>query len=302
MTDRRYLAVDLGKTSCRARLFDAHGVISEKTGPGAPGVADLDGAAQSAHAFRGVLLQLPASERVHLDGVGIGAAGVEAAPAAARDLVAQVRELTGAPVALINDALAAHAGAFNGGKGTILIVGTGAVAYAVAADGVTRQVDGWGPWLGDEGSGRWIGQEGLLAALRDVDGRGAPTSLTNRARALVGDLAAAPAWVSAEGNPARRLGRFTPEVLDAAGEGDAVARDIVIRACDALLATARATQATEVSLWGGVIAHPYFFTQLTTRFAQEGITIIRPQGSALDGAALIITRADLAYEERIIRG
>lgn len=302
MTKPRQLAVDLGKTSCRVRLFDADGVIAEDSGPGAPGIAELNGAALSAQAVRQVFLRLPATDRAALAGVGIGAAGVEAAPAAARDFVAEVRRFTGAPVALINDALAAHAGVFDGGGGVILIIGTGAIAYAVADDGATRQFDGWGPWLGDEGSGRWIGQEGLLAALRDFDGRGAPTALTARAAALVGDLAAMPAWVSAGGNPARRLGRFTPDVLDAAGSGDSIAGDIVTRACNALTATARAAGAPELAVWGGVSGHPYFLAELTATFAEAGITIVPSRGSALDGSALIITRTDLGYEERIIRG
>ncbi|PPL19112.1 N-acetylglucosamine kinase [Microterricola pindariensis] len=302
MTEPRFLAVDLGKTSCRLRLFDANGVIAEESGPGAPGIADLDGAARSAEAIHDVFLRLPAGERASLAGVGIGAAGVEAAGIVARDLVAAVREFTGAPVALINDALAAHAGVFGGGGGVILIIGTGAIAYAVTEDGVTRQIDGWGPWLGDEGSGRWVGQEGLMAALRDFDGRGPATALTDRARSLVGDLAAMPAWVSAEGNPARRLGRFTPDVLDAAGDGDAVAMGIVARACDALVHTARAAATTEIAVWGGVADHPYFSAVLTATFAEAGITIIPSRGSALDGSALIIMRTDLGYEERIIRG
>ena len=301
-TKPRRLAVDLGKTSCRMRLFDEDGTISEQTGPGAPGIADLDGAALSAQAIRTVFHRFSAEDLAGLAGVGIGAAGVEAARGAARALAAEVRGFTGAPVALINDALAAHAGAFAGGAGVILIIGTGAIAYAVGDDGTTRQFDGWGPWLGDEGSGRWIGQEGLSAALRDFDGRGTPTALTSRATALVGDLAAMPAWVSAEGNPARRLGRFTPDVLQAADDGDAVARDIVHRACDALAATARAAGAAELAVWGGVTGHPYFSAELTKTFANAGITIIASRGSALDGAALIITRTDLGYEERIIRG
>ena len=302
LTEPRRLAVDLGKTSCRIRLFDAGGTIAEESGPGAPGLADFDGAAKSAHAIRTVLNRFSPENRADIEGVGIGAAGVEAARAAAEDLAARVRAFTGAPVALINDALAAHAGAFDGGAGVILIIGTGAIAYAVAEDGKTRQIDGWGPWLGDEGSGRWIGQEGLLAALRHFDGRGAPTALTLRAADLAGDLAAMPAWVGAESNPARRLGRFAPDVLDAAADGDPVARDIVSRACTALAATARAAGSPELAVWGGVAGHPYFAAELTATFAAAGITIIPSRGDALDGAALIITRTDLGYEERIIRG
>lgn len=302
MTEPRYLAVDLGKTTCRLRLSDAHGIIAEHRGPGAPGLADHDGPALSAAAIRVPFERFTAAQLHGLAGMGIGAAGVEAARSSVDTLVRAVRGFTGVPVAVINDALAAHAGAFAGGPGVILIVGTGAIAYSVAADGHTEQIDGWGPWLGDEGSGRWIGQEGLSAALRASDGRGAGTALLERAHTLVGDLAAMPAWVAAEGNPARRLARFTPDVLDAAAEGDAVARDIVQRACESLALTVRASGSRELSVWGGVLDHPYFAAELTATFRRGDLTIVPPRGSALDGAKLIITRTDLGYEERIIRG
>lgn len=301
MTGPRFLAVDLGKTSCRLRLWDADGVIAEESGPGAPGIADAGGAALSAAAIREPFARFAAADLVGLAGVGIGAAGVEAGRAAAGGFAREVRAFTGAPVALINDALAAHAGAFAGGPGVILIIGTGAIAYAVSPGGETRQVDGWGPWLGDEGSGRWIGQAGLTAVLHELDGRGPATVLTAAARGLVGDLRAMPAWVAAEGNPARTLGRFTPFVLDAAQDGDAVARDIVARACALLAATAASTGTRELTVWGGVAAHPYFSPVLTAACADAGMTILPPRGSALDGAALIISRTDLGYEERIIR-
>ncbi|MBF4992916.1 ATPase [Arthrobacter gandavensis] len=294
------LAVDLGKTSCRMRLFDAEGTIAEHSGPGAPGIADAP--ALSVQAIRNVYDRFPPERLAALAGVGIGAAGVEADRGAARQLASEVREFTGAPVALINDALAAHAGTFAGGPGVILVIGTGAIAYAVAEDGATAQFDGWGPWLGDEGSGRWIGQEGLAAALRAFDGRGPHTALTARAAVLAGDLTALPAWVAAGGNPARRLGLFTPDVLEAAADGDPVARDVVRRACSALTGTARASGAAELAVWGGVTSHPYFSAELAKAFANAGITIIAPLGNALDGAALITARTDLGYEERIIRG
>lgn len=301
MSGPRFLAVDLGKTSCRLRLWDDDGVLAEESGPGAPGIADAGGAALSAAAIRAPFERITAADRAGLAGVGIGAAGVEAGRAVAGDFIREVRGFTGAPVALINDALAAHAGAFAGGPGVILIIGTGAIAYAVSADGATHQVDGWGPWLGDDGSGRWIGQAGLTAVLHELDGRGPATALTGPAHDLVGDLRAMPAWVAAEGNPARTLGRFTPFVLDAATAGDAVARDIVARACAHLAVTAAATGTRTLTVWGGVAAHPYFSTVLTAVFADAGMTIIPPRGSALDGAALIISRTDLGYEERIIR-
>ena len=70
------LAVDLGKTSCRAA---AHGRRSE--GPGAPGLASPGGMRAALAAIQAV-----AREFDPVDEVIVGAAGALAAPEAARSL------------------------------------------------------------------------------------------------------------------------------------------------------------------------------------------------------------------------
>jgi len=57
---------------------------------------------------------------------------------------------------LVHDAVIAHAGAFAGGDGVVVIAGTGSAAYARASDGRTRTAGGWGYLFGDEGSAFWI--------------------------------------------------------------------------------------------------------------------------------------------------
>ena len=80
------------------------------------------------------------------------------------------------PVHIDHDAIAAHVGAFLGSTGVIVIAGTGAIGFAVDSQGVRYRADGWGGWIGDEGSRFWIGMEGLKASFRAHDGRGEPTS------------------------------------------------------------------------------------------------------------------------------
>lgn len=75
------------------------------------------------------------------------------------------------------DAAAALAGAFAGGPGIILISGTGAICFGKGKNDDLVRSGGWGYLLGDEGSGYYIGNRGILAALKDLDGRGAPTRL-----------------------------------------------------------------------------------------------------------------------------
>jgi hypothetical protein len=66
-------------------------------------------------------------------------------------------------VAAVSDVELAHAAAFGGGPGVLVVAGTGSIAVARDRRGRWRRAGGWGQLLGDEGSGFWIGR----AALRD---------------------------------------------------------------------------------------------------------------------------------------
>src|SRR5437588_3321817 len=148
------LAVDLGKTFCRAA---AGGRRVE--GAGAPGLSTPGGVRAAEAAILAV-----AGELGPVDEVIVGAAGALPLPAAARALGdALLVALRAERVTVTSDAVTAHAGALGGEPGVVLIVGTGVVALAIDADGALRRADGWGPWLGDEGGGAWIGAAGLRA-------------------------------------------------------------------------------------------------------------------------------------------
>ena len=179
------LAVDLGKTSCRAA---ARGRRSE--GPGAPGLAAPGGMRAAEAAILAVAREFdPADEVI------VGAAGALAAPDAARALGdALLASLRAKRVAVTSDAVIAHAGALDGKPGVVLIAGTGVVALAIGADGTLRTADGWGPWLGDEGGGAWIGAAGpARGAARPRRPRPVHHAARRRPRPLrrAGDLARA---------------------------------------------------------------------------------------------------------------
>lgn len=211
------LAVDLGKTGCRAVLWTGpdspeHPV---REVPGAPGLAESGGvdaavaAVTAAAAFGDELASGLPSGR--LDAVCVGAAGAAADPAAARSLAELLLDaLPTDEVAVTSDAVTAHAGALGGGAGVVLAAGTGSVTVGIGEGGTFARVDGWGPWLGDEGSGAWIGRAGLRAALRSHDGRGPATALTGAAADRYGDLDRLPAAVGHSANPARLTATFAP--------------------------------------------------------------------------------------------
>jgi N-acetylmuramic acid 6-phosphate etherase len=267
------LAVDLGKTSCRAA---AGGRRAE--GAGAPGLAAPGGVRAAEAAILAVARDLGP-----VDEVIVGAAGARLAPDAARALgEALLASLRAERVAVTSDAVIAHAGALNGQPGVVLIVGTGVVALAIDANGALCTVDGWGPWLGDEGGGEWIGAAGLRAALRAHDGRGPSTTLLDAARARFG----APETWPAQLTGAAALASFAPDVL--AAEGDAAAQAIVRAAAEALAATARAAGNGPVAMVGGLAG----FAAL-----REQLDLIPPAGDALDGAL----RLGAIHEPHLVR-
>lgn len=304
------VAVDLGKTTCRVR-FGAGADRLELRGAGSPGLATVDGTAAAFAALAPLIdaaLQRAGRDPDGEEGprpvrlLGIGAAGAEADRAAATRLAELARERWGAETAVGSDVLTAHLGAFSGGPGTVLIAGTGAVAWHISADGSRARSDGWGPLLGDEGSGRWIGQQGLIGALRGADGRGPRTALEDDAAALAGGLDALPAFIGS-GDAARKLASFAPAVLDRAREGDAIAGRIAARAAELIARAAAAVTPDrgEVAVVGGLAEDAGFLGGLLSALRSHGLSPRRPDGTALDGAAELARRHDLPHERYAVR-
>jgi len=331
------LSVDLGKTNSRIRLDDASGRV-ERQGPGFPGFAAEASVGLALAAIIPLVEALGADRLTGLVTIGIGAAGVDSNPASARAFVLRLREHWDTEVAIASDVLTAHLGAFAGETGTVLIAGTGAVAYSIH-DAEARRSDGWGPWLGDEGSGRWVGQTGLVCALRAADGRGPATALEQDARDLSADLGVGPgaglsAGLSADlgadlsadlgaglsaglgaglsalpraltggSDVARLLASFAPTVLRRAADGDGVASSIVDDAIAHLVATTAAitVPCTPVSVVGGLAENPEFLRRLLVELRHHRLRPHRPVGTPLDGAVTLATRRNLPHERYVIR-
>jgi N-acetylglucosamine kinase-like BadF-type ATPase len=296
------LGVDLGKTSCRVRLVTPDGAV-EAAWSGAEGFAAADGAAQALAAFDGALSALPEGAPHAIRRIGVGAAGVDAGREAARAFAAELARRHRAEVAIVSDALAAHAGALGGATGTVLVAGTGAVAFHLDDAGAVTRADGWGIWLGDLGSGRWIGQEGLRRVLQARDGLGPRTTLTDAAAALAGAVDALPRYVSGTARPERVLGGFAPVVLEHAAAGDAVAAAIVAEAVARLAATTAACTAPgeRLSLVGGLTGSAWFSARLAAALAARGLAPTAPLGDPVAGALLLCAASDLPHERSAIR-
>lgn len=306
------LAVDLGKTGCRAALW-AGTSRTDAEGPGAPGLASPGGAALAEAAILAVatrLLRAAGLDRVEL--VGVGAAGVLAASGPARQLAASLcASLPARTAAVASDAVTSHAGALGCEPGVVLAAGTGAVVLAVGPDGTRHQADGWGPWLGDEGSGAWLGLHGLRAVLRAADGRGPATALQAAAERRFGPPPALVAALEGHANPPRLAASFAADVARVAETGDMVAAGLLREAAAALAGSVRSAAAhladagpVRFAIVGGLASlGPILIGPLLEALRRDAAWLqpIIPCGTALDGARLLAVRRDTLHEGGVVR-
>ncbi|HEX5328250.1 MAG TPA: BadF/BadG/BcrA/BcrD ATPase family protein [Acetobacteraceae bacterium] len=309
------LAVDIGRTGCRAALWQAGASQPEAIamGDGSLGLCAMDGAGVAETAILAVVKPLLEIHRVdRVDAVGVGAPGAMEAPATARRLAEQLaRSLPARMVAVTSDAITSHAGALGGKPGVVLAAGTGAVTVAIGSHGQFRRVDGWGPWIGDEGSGAWLGRCGLQAAARAGDGRGPATVLSGAATRQFGSIGELAVKLGSDPNPARSMAAFAPAVAEAARNGDPVAAQLVeagaVALAQSMIAGAEALKAPEpvtaVIIGGLVNLGPILLDPLHAALAGSGANLqLRPsEGTSIDGARHLALVDDGIHEPWVAR-
>src|SRR5438094_3041516 len=266
-------------------------VLGRAEGPGAamrPG-----GAAASAVVLVDTARRAATQAGVSLpvDRAVVGAAGAGRAQ--------EQRELAAALVAagiaraarVLADAEVALATAFQSAPGVIINAGTGSIAYARDDAGRLHRCGGYGWQLGDEGGGYWLGRRALDVAARAQDGRGEGSTLLARLLRALGlqhfdDLVR---W-TATATPTQ-MAALAPHVLNAAREGEGVARQAVDDAARELVDLAAAlarhfpgTEPVPVALAGGLLLPQ---SPLTAAFRER-------LGTALKRARLVPDRIDSA--------
>jgi N-acetylglucosamine kinase-like BadF-type ATPase len=115
---------------------------------------------------------------------------------------------------------------FFGGRGVLVLAGTGSNVAGRAATGAIVTAGGWGPALADQGSGHFIGLEGLRRAFLALDQR-RPTSLLDRARTFWKLPSLEDLVEFANMNPAPDFSRLAPLVVEAAEQSDVVAQEVL---------------------------------------------------------------------------
>lgn len=212
----------------------------------------------------------------------------------------------GGRVLLDHNAAATLAGATANRPGVVLIAGTGSIAYGENERGDTARAGGYGPVLGDEGSAYDIGRRALLAAIRHEDGRGPATALTElvKERFLLESMLDLTHLVHGEPPALGRaeISHLAPMVIQAAQNGDAVAREIVrgagrelgLAAAAVLSRLQFAGAEVPVAGSGDVFSAGSLLTlplQQALRSACPGAVLIAPKHTPAYGAALLALRA-----------
>ncbi len=84
-------------------------------------------------------------------------------------------------VEVVTDAEIALYGSVQESPGLVVIAGTGSICLGKNETGETYSAGGWGPLAGDEGGAARIAREALRAIAKGSDGRGAKTTLLEKA-------------------------------------------------------------------------------------------------------------------------
>ncbi len=202
-----FLGVDVGGSHTTVVVGDHNAqVVARADGPGSamrPG-----GAESSAAVIADVARRAAAAAEVTLpaDAAMVGAAG------AGRE--AEQQQLAAALIAL--DVAR-----------RVRVAGDGSIAFARSPDARLHRAGGYGWQLGDEGGGYWLGRRALAAGARATDDPDESSTLLERLLVALGlrhldDLIR---W-TATATPAQ-VAALAPHVLNAAREGEAVARRAV---------------------------------------------------------------------------
>jgi N-acetylglucosamine kinase len=233
------LGIDAGGTKTVCFLADERGhIVAESRGGGAN--LQAAGELEVEKVLHRVMDDALGDRDIRPAAICLGIAGVDREEDAdvVRGIMRRIGFKTRALV--VNDALIALVAGAGDRPGVVVVAGTGSIAYGRDAHGRAARSGGWGYLLGDEGGGFWIGRAALVAVVRQFDGRGPSTMLTDMVLSEM-RLQTPPQLIHAiytRGIHRYAIASIASIVQRAAERGDAVAGNIVERAADELAAAA----------------------------------------------------------------
>jgi N-acetylglucosamine kinase len=246
------LGIDAGGTKTVCMLADETGRILAEARAGGANLQSA-GELEVEKVLHRVMEAALQARTVRPDAICLGIAGVdrpddaEAVNGIMRRIGYQARTV------VVNDALVALVAGAGDDAGVVIVSGTGSIAYGKDGSGRAARAGGWGYLLGDEGGGFWIGRMALSAVVRQYDGRGPATLLTGM---VLRQMRLENPTELIHAIYYRDLHRHSISALaglvqHASDEGDAVAQEVLSRACTELT-TAAASVITRLGMRGEV--------------------------------------------------
>lgn len=212
---------------------------------------------------------------------------------------------------IVEDSLAALAAAHEGKDGIVIIAGTGSNCLGTH-DGKVTKAGGWGYLIGDEGSAYDISKRALNAVFRAYDGRGPQTAIAPLVLSRLSCwkdgsshgyvVRPGPAELTPQdilpviyGMSRNELASLAPLVMQAAEEGDAVARSVLVSCARALMemvvAVARklGLKSPAVAFTGGALTNPLYASLVEEELSRAlpGATVRKPHHPPSVGAAIL---------------
>lgn len=285
MSEPLFLGIDGGGTRCRARLETADGKV---LGRGLAGPATMRFGLEVAResimaATRQALAEAGLGEEaLSRTYAGIGLAGT--GQLGAREALESWKH----PFAgawFEGDGYVAYLGAFNGGDGGIVVVGTGSIGITYREH--TIRIGGYGFPVSDEGSGADLGLNAIRHALKTLDGRASLSAFSDEVLArFSGKPALVADWM--ETASATDLATLAPIVTRHAAAGDGAAvRLMQNAAAEIAVIVTRLFEggAPQVALIGGLAEHVKSYMA-----AETASRIVAPQSDAMAGGILLAKR------------
>lgn len=239
------VSIDGGQTSTKSLVATTSGQVLG-FGRGGPTVHyhSEGGVEKNRASVQGAILA--ALENAQVDparvvSIGLGITGVPEGGDEIPTIHQIVREITSPQhINVSADTRTSLYGASGGEPGIVVIAGGGAIGWGLTAAGEIAISNGFGYWIGDEGSAFWIGMRAIDEACRTADRRGPATALEQVVLDYfsLDDMRDLPRIVYRADFRRDRISQLAPAVFATARDGDPLAMKIVTDAAGELALTA----------------------------------------------------------------
>lgn len=306
VTEHIVLGVDGGGSSTRVAVATASGELLGVGMSGAGNFHDVGVTLVRQHIEEALAAawqqagQLPRNASVAF--LGLGSVASHSDRETIRQLAQELQLAPPGNLGVDHDLSIALAGGLAGQPGIVLIVGTGCASFGKSLQGDTWRAGGWGPTLDDVGSSGWLGLQAMVATVRQFDGRGSRTVLSNHVFESLGlsDIQEILWKVDGAKMTRREMAAMARHVTAAAEAGDEVARGIITRGAGELallpatvaekLRLRQQLETVPLAIAGGLTkAGPFFTTALHDAIRRKlpEVDIMEPRCQPVLGAVLL---------------